>query len=63
MADSKIVAIHKVYNQHSSLVVVIPLLITSAMKLGSGDNIIFELNRDTGVVEFSKFETKGHYDG
>ncbi len=63
MADSKIIMVHKVYAQHSSLVVVIPLLITSELKLDAGDNIVFELDRDTNKVQMSKFETKGHYDG
>lgn len=63
MDDSKIIVIHKVYQQHSSLVVVIPLLVALALRLEPSDNVIFELNRDTNKVEFSKFETKGHYDG
>ena len=62
MADSKIIEIHKVYAQHSSIVVVIPTLITSALKLDAGDNVIFELDRDSNEVKLSKFETKGKHE-
>lgn len=55
--------IHKVYAQHASLVVVIPSLITSELHLDAGDNLVFELDRDTNEVKVSKFEMKGADDG
>ena len=62
MSNVKVVAVHRVGNQHGSLIVVIPILIRAALKLDPGDYIVFTLDRDTNIVEVSKFKTKGESD-
>ena len=59
MAENKVIRVHKLSQQHGSIVVVIPILITSALLLDAGDYIVFEWDRDSGIVTLSKFETKG----
>ncbi len=62
MAENKVIRVHKISQQHGSLVVVVPILITSALLLDSSSYVVFEWDRDTGKVELSKFETKGDSD-
>ncbi len=59
MGKNTIVKVHKVTQQHGSIIVVIPYVIRAALLLDSGDYIVFELDRDTYKVEVSKFELKG----
>ncbi len=59
MANPKIVNVHRITQQHGSLVVVIPVIIRGALELDPGSYLVFELDRDTNKVEMSKFETKG----
>lgn len=49
------VRVHRTSSQHNSIVVVIPILITSALKIDSGDYVVFSLDYDTMKVEFSRF--------
>ncbi len=62
MGNIKLVEVHKITQQHGSAVVVIPIVIRTALKLDPGDYLVFELDRDTGIVVVSKFETKGESD-
>ncbi len=59
MAENKVIRVHKLSQQHGSLVVVIPMLIRCALHLDAGDYVVFEWDRETGKVDISKFETKG----
>ncbi len=59
MGKNTIVNVHKVTQQHGSLVVVIPLVVRMALELDPSDYLVFELDRDTNKVEVSKFKTKG----
>ena len=51
--------IHKVTQQHGSIVVVIPMLVRFVLKLDPGDYMVFEVESDTNKVQVRKFETKG----
>ena len=59
MANPKIVNVHRITQQHGSLVVVIPIVIRTALKLDPGGYLVFELDRDTNKVEVTKFNLKG----
>ncbi len=63
MAEHQTVAVAKTYMQHRSIVVVIPILCRTALKLDPGDYVVFSVGRDTGIVTLSKFEMKGEQDG
>ena len=63
MAENKVIRVHKLSQQHGSIVVVVPMLIRCALLLDAGDYVVFEWDRDTDKVELSKFEAKGADDG
>ncbi len=58
MAEHVIVTPAKTYMQHGSMVVVIPIMCRTALKLDPGEYVLFSVGRDTGNVTISKFETK-----
>lgn len=58
MAERRIVAVGRTYAQHGSLVVVIPMLFRTELKLGPGDYVTFSLGRDSKRISISKFEVK-----
>ena len=62
MGKRTIVEIHKITQQHGSIVVVIPMLVRSVLKLDPGDHLVFEVESDTNKVTMSKFEVKGSND-
>ncbi len=59
MGRKVITNVNKTYAQGGSIVVVIPTPVRSALMLDAGDYVVFEVDRDTGKIEVSKFETKG----
>lgn len=63
MCKQTIVAVGKTYAQHGSLVVVIPILFRTELKLDAGDYVTFSLARDSGKITVAKFEVKGTDDG
>ncbi len=63
MAEKKIIAVGKTYAQHGSLVVVIPILFRTELKLDPGDYVTFSLGRDSKRISISKFDVKGQEDG
>ena len=63
MAEKKIIAVGKTYAQHGSLVVVIPILFRTELKLDPGDYVTFSLGRDSKRISISKFKVKGQEDG
>lgn len=58
MSDLKTVMVHRVHRQHGSLLVVIPILITSALAIEAGNYVVFSLDKETNIVELSKFKNK-----
>ncbi|MCB7130292.1 MAG: AbrB/MazE/SpoVT family DNA-binding domain-containing protein [Candidatus Brocadiales bacterium] len=59
MGEKTIVEVAKTYAQHGSVVVVIPMLFRTELKLDAGDYVVFRVVRDTGIITLTKFETKG----
>ena len=49
------VHIQRVQKQHSSTIVVIPVLVRRALGIQAGDYVVFVSHSDTGVVELTKF--------
>jgi len=47
--------IQRAQRQHSSVVVVIPKLVRTALDLKAGDYVVFSSHPNTGVAELSKF--------
>ncbi len=59
MEKHTIVNVHRVTQQHGSIVVVIPIIVRTILKLDPGDYIVFIVGRDFNKVEISKFEMEG----
>ncbi|MBA7674186.1 hypothetical protein ES703_82393 [subsurface metagenome] len=57
----KIEGIHirRVRRQHSSVVVVIPVLVRRALGIKAGDYVIFNGHKGDNIVELMKWEKKG----
>lgn len=47
--------IQRVQRQHSSAVVVIPILVRRSLGIKAGDYVVFTSHSSTGTVEMSKF--------
>lgn len=55
--------IQKAQKQHSSVVVVIPILVRRALGIKAGDHIVFTSHSNNHVVEMSKFIPGGKQNG
>ncbi|MBA7612284.1 hypothetical protein ES703_19520 [subsurface metagenome] len=55
MAMLEGINIQRAQRQHSSVVVVIPILVRRALGIKAGDYVVFTSHPGTGVVEMSKF--------
>jgi len=61
MAESYFIA--KVYRQHNSLVITVPLPVTIALGIERGNHVVFTWKQNNGEFEFSKFVPVGDRDG
>lgn len=62
MAKVDGITIARVRRQHSSLLVVIPLVVRRALGLHAKDYIVFSSHPGDNTVEFTKFEQRGSDD-
>ena len=57
MAESYFIA--KVYRQHNSLVITVPVTVTTALGIIKGSHVVFTWHKADGAFEFAKFKQEG----
>lgn len=60
MAENYFIA--KVYRQHNSLVITVPVSVTTALGIKRGSHVVFAWNQANGEFKFSKFKLEGVQD-
>lgn len=63
MAKSEGIIVRRVRRQHGSFLIVIPIEVRQALGLKTGDYIVFNKHKKTGVVELTKFTMEVKKDG
>lgn len=54
--------IAKVYRQHNSLVIAVPVSVTTALGIAKGNHVVFSWQQAEGKFKFSKFTPEGSKD-
>ena len=49
------ISIKRVFKQHASMVVTVPLIVRSRLDIERGDYVVFEYDEDEDVVKFYKW--------